>query len=75
MIMETNNNGIRREALVTSVRDMSKIKCDAIPESFNSLAEAAAFWDTHDSSDYEDIMVDVDFEIDIKRRMVYHHEV
>lgn len=44
-------------------------KRDPIPESFDSLAEAAEFWDTHDSADYEDIMVDAEFEVDIKRHI------
>lgn len=44
-------------------------KRDPLPESFDSVADAAAFWDTHDSADYEDMMVDVDFEVDIKRRV------
>jgi hypothetical protein len=46
-------------------------KRDPLPESFNSLAEAAEFWDTHDSADYEDIMEDVDFEVDIKRHIYF----
>jgi hypothetical protein len=44
---------------------------DPLPESFDSLAEAAEFWDTHDSADYEDIMEDVDFEVDIKRHIYF----
>ncbi len=39
-----------------------------LPASFDSLHEAAEFWDTHDSSDYEDMMEFVDFEINIQRR-------
>ena len=42
---------------------------DPLPESFDSIAEAADFWDNHDSADYEDMMTDVDFEVDIKRRI------
>jgi glycosyltransferase involved in cell wall biosynthesis len=30
-----------------------------LPEHFNSIEEAAEFWDTHDSADYEDYMKDV----------------
>jgi hypothetical protein len=48
-----------------------KKKRDPLPESFDSLAEAAEFWDTHDSADYEDIMEDVDFEVDIKRHIYF----
>ena len=41
---------------------------DPLPERFDSLEEAAEFWDTHDSADYEEYMRDVEFDIDIKRR-------
>jgi hypothetical protein len=46
-------------------------KRDPIPGSFDTLAEAAEFWDTHDSADYEDMMVDVDIEVDIKRHIYF----
>jgi len=39
-----------------------------LPERFTSLEEAAQFWDTHDSADYEEHMRDVDCEVNIKRR-------
>jgi hypothetical protein len=42
---------------------------DPLPDSFDSISEAAAFWDNHDSADYEDIMKDVDFEVNINRRV------
>lgn len=41
---------------------------DPLPEHFDSLEEAAEFWDTHDSADYEEYMRDVEFDVDIKRR-------
>ena len=41
---------------------------DPLPEHFASLEEAAEFWDTHDSSDYEEYFVDVDVEVDLKTR-------
>jgi len=44
---------------------------DPLPESFDSISEAAAFWDTHDSADYEDMMEDVDFDVNIKRRVFW----
>jgi hypothetical protein len=44
-------------------------KRDPIPKSFASLSEAAAFWDTHDSADYEDMMDDVDFDVKLERRV------
>ena len=34
-----------------------------------SLDEAAEFWDTHDSADYEEYMRDVECEADIQRRV------
>ena len=42
---------------------------DILPEEFHSISAAANFWDTHDSIDYEDMMKDVDFHIEIKRRV------
>jgi hypothetical protein len=39
-----------------------------LPERFDSLEDAAEFWDAHDSAEYEDLMADVDFDVDIKRR-------
>lgn len=41
---------------------------DPLPEHFPSLDEAAEFWDTHDSADYEEHMRDVECEADIQRR-------
>jgi hypothetical protein len=46
-----------------------KKKRDPLPDSFDSISEAAAFWDNHDSADYEDMMKDVDFEVDIKHHI------
>jgi predicted DNA binding CopG/RHH family protein len=39
-----------------------------LPEHFDSLEQAAEFWDTHDSAEYEAYMTDVEFEVDIKKR-------
>lgn len=44
-------------------------KGDDLPDAFQSIAEAGAFWDSHDSTDYEDMMEDVNVEVDIKRRV------
>ncbi|MBW2738040.1 MAG: hypothetical protein JRE64_04145 [Deltaproteobacteria bacterium] len=44
-------------------------KQDPLPKMFYSISEAAAFWEDHDSADYEEIMESVDFDIDIKRRV------
>lgn len=41
---------------------------DPLPEHFDSLEEAAEFWDTHDSADYEEYIHDVECDFDIKRR-------
>ena len=40
-----------------------------MPDIFDSVLEAADFWDTHDSADYEDIMEEADFEVNIKRKI------
>ena len=50
----------------------SKKKIDPLPERFNSLEEAGEFWDTHDTTDYEEYMIPVHFEVDLKRSV---HEV
>jgi predicted DNA binding CopG/RHH family protein len=50
----------------------SKKKIDPLPDHFNSLEEAGDFWDTHDSTDYEEYMIPVHFEVDLKRSV---HEV
>ena len=42
---------------------------DALPKEFDSISEAADFWDSHDSADYEDMMEEVKFEVDIKRHI------
>ena len=38
-----------------------------LPEHFDSLEQAAEFWDTHSSADYEDLMTDVECEVDVKK--------
>lgn len=43
-------------------------KRDPLPERFNTIEEAAEFWDTHDSADYEEYMRDVECQVNIKRR-------
>ena len=44
---------------------------DSLPEDFGSLEEFCEFWDTHSTSDYEDLMEDVDVSIDIHTSKVY----
>ena len=53
---------------MANVKSKSRKKRDPLPERFISIEEAAEFWDTHDSADYEEFMRDVDCEINIKRR-------
>jgi|GEM_PF-196796 len=50
----------------------SKRKIDPLPDHFDSLEEAGEFWDTHDTSDYEEYMIPVHFDVDLKRKV---HEV
>ena len=55
---------------MANVKGKAKVRKqrDPLPERFDSLEEAAEFWDTHDSADYEEYMRDVECEFDIKRR-------
>jgi hypothetical protein len=46
-----------------------KRKRDPLPKHFNSVEEAADFWDTHDLGDYWDLTQEAHFEIDIQRRV------
>lgn len=41
---------------------------DPIPESFASIEAVAEFWDSHSTADYDDLIRDVYFDVDIKRR-------
>ena len=41
---------------------------DRIPEDFGTPEAAGEFWDSHDSTDYEDQFEDVEIEIDLKKR-------
>jgi predicted HicB family RNase H-like nuclease len=42
---------------------------DPIPPHFESIAEAAEFWDSHDLMDYWDVTREASFEVDIQRRV------
>ena len=44
-------------------------KRDMLPESFDSISAAASFWESHDSADYEDMMEEVEFDVNIKRHI------
>ena len=39
-----------------------------LPEHFASLEDAGAFWDTHDSADYEEYISEAECVAEIKRR-------
>jgi hypothetical protein len=43
-------------------------KVKEIPEEFETYEEAAEFWETHDSTDYEDIMEEVEIRVDLTKR-------
>ncbi len=47
----------------------SKKEHDQIPEHFNSIEEAAEFWDSHDLADYWDLTREAEFDVDIQRRV------
>jgi hypothetical protein len=44
---------------------------DTLPDNFNSIQEFWAFWDTHSSADYEDVMETVEAEIDLSSSKTY----
>jgi hypothetical protein len=46
----------------------SKQPRDAIPEQFASIDAAAEFWDSHDLADYDDLIADAEFHVDLQRR-------
>ena len=50
-------------------KDRRDQRRDILPEEFDSISDAATFWETHDSADYEDMMEEVEFEVNIKRHM------
>lgn len=53
----------------TKVKSVNRLEDrDPLPETFNSLEELGEFWDTHDSADYEDLMEEVEFEINLPLR-------
>ena len=47
----------------------SSKKREPIPQHFQSIAEAAEFWDSHDLTDYWDLTREASFEVDIQRRV------
>jgi hypothetical protein len=59
---------------VGMVRSKRKNQRDPLPEHFRTAEEAAEFWDTHDSSKYDEYFKDVECEVAIKHQ-VYEVEV
>jgi hypothetical protein len=53
---------------MADAKNKSTKKRDPLPERFTTIEEAAEFWDTHDSADYEEYMRDVECRVNIKRR-------
>ena len=53
----------------TGTRNRKSKALDELPKTFNSLEEAAEFWDTHDSADYDEYFTDAECEFDIKETM------
>ncbi|MCI0399163.1 MAG: BrnA antitoxin family protein [Chloroflexi bacterium] len=43
-------------------------QCDPIPEEFESYEDAAAFWETHDTTEYPDAFTDVDVVAEFRGR-------
>lgn len=39
-----------------------------MPEEFRTYEEAAEFWETHDSTDFMDILEEVDIKVDLQKR-------
>ena len=50
------------------MRKSSK-KREPIPQHFQSVAEAAEFWDSHDLTDYWDLTREASFEVGIQRHV------
>jgi predicted DNA binding CopG/RHH family protein len=48
---------------------------ELLPESFDSLEQAAEFWDIHSTADYEDLMEEVEFEINLSSRKRYNYAI
>ncbi len=54
-----------------TMANQQPIERDPIPESFASLTEAAEFWDTHSTADYEDLLEDVTFEVNLTGKSTF----
>jgi len=49
----------------------NKIIKEPLPDNFNSVAEAAEFWDSHSLADYEEYQKDIDIEVELKKDKNY----
>jgi len=52
----------------TKRKDASAKKQTTLPDHFESLEQAAEFWDAHDSADYEEQMTEVECEVKIGKK-------
>lgn len=48
--------------------DDTKKRVDPLPNEFASYEEAAEFWDTHDTTDYEEAFETVAAEVELRKR-------
>jgi len=46
-------------------------KRDPLPEDFHALEDFWAFWDTHSTADYEDMMEEVDVQVALRSSKIY----
>ncbi len=53
---------------MVSTKNKTAKSRDPLPEHFGSLEEAAEFWNTHDSGDYEEYFSDAECKFDIRKR-------
>jgi hypothetical protein len=53
---------------MTNARSKRTKARDPFPEHFDTIEEAAEFWDTHSTADYEEYFKEVDCQFDIKKR-------
>lgn len=43
-------------------------KVKQLPEEFKTLEEAAEFWDTHDSTEFMELLEEADVKVDLQKR-------
>ncbi len=49
----------------------SKMTSDPLPDEFQTIEEAAEFWDTHSLADYEDLQQEAAFEVELRSETNY----